>query len=298
MLRTTPPDRDLADVGASLGSNLVAAEPVRWGDARATFRVVLADGRVFAARRMARADAAQARQVAATMGVFANAGLPTVPPVLTTTPGATWLSVPWVEGATGAAWLDEPRRARRMAESMGRIARRIERIPGTDLVAVAPPGHDADHRARIDAWLATAALEPTVRRVVESVVAQRAHDRHPSTAMHGDFAPINVIVDDAGEVKALLDFEHARLGPAHADVAWWGWVVRHHHPAAWAAAWPTFCQAAGVDSGVAARDLHALALVGLLERAATALEGAARQRWVERLSEAAQWPVSGGDQAT
>ncbi len=84
--------------------------------------------------------------------------------------------------------------------------------------------------------------------------------------IHGDFAPINVIVGADGEIAALLDFEHARAASPVVDVAWWGWVVRHHHPEAWAAAWPTFRAAAGVEPGVTDADLHALALLELARR--------------------------------
>ena len=120
---------------------------------------------------------------------------------------------------------------------------------------------------------------------------------HP-IVVHGDYAPINVIVDSDGEIQALIDFEHAGLGRPYADVAWWGWVVRHHHPDAWAAAWPTFRAAAGVEPSVSSADLHALALVGLAERAATARDVAEQRRWLMRLSEAATWSVPLGDQAT
>ena len=50
-----------------------------------------------------------------------------------------------------------------------------------------------------------------------------------------------------------------------ADVAWWGWVVRHHHPDAWGAAWPTFRAAAGVPPGdLADAEIRAVMLVRLL----------------------------------
>ena len=107
--------------------------------------------------------------------------------------------------------------------------------------------------------------------------------------MHGDFAPINVIVDPGGEILSLLDQKHARIGPEHGDVAWWGWVTHHHHPYAWAAAWSTFRTSAGIDRRVPDADLHALALVELIERASSAVDAEARRRWRDRLTTAASW---------
>jgi aminoglycoside phosphotransferase (APT) family kinase protein len=299
MLATLFADEDLAEVAAALGSRPIAARAVGWGDARATFHVVLADGRAFAVRRVPREDASQALRIASAMTLMADGGLPTARAVLTCTAGATWLSVPWVDGATGAAWLDEPSRACRLADSMGRLVRLIGRIDPADPSAPNPPFRDGIRAEALAGWLATVALEPAVRRAVATAIdGCRALDQRPSIVVHGDYAPINVIVDSEGDIRALIDLEHAGLGRPHADVAWWGWVVRHHHPDAWAVAWPIFRSAAGVDPGVSSADLHALALVGLAERAATARLAADQRRWLARLGEAAMWSVPLDDQAT
>jgi aminoglycoside phosphotransferase (APT) family kinase protein len=299
LLSTTSSDGDLAAVAAALGSPVVAAEPVGWGDARATLRVVLRDGRTFAVRRMPGSDPSHALRIAAAMNLMADAGLPTARPALIHTAVATWLSVPWVHGTPGAAWLDEPGRARRIADRMGQLARRIGGIQTADLAPAAVLVHEANQAKTIDAWLSTVALEPRVHLAIESAIRRLdAADLGSPTLIHGDYAPINVIVDDEGEISALLDLEHTHVGRPHTDVAWWGWVVRHHHPEAWAAAWPTFRLAAGVDPSVSLADLNALALVQLVERAATASVPATRHRWLERVDEAATWPLSLNDQAT
>jgi hypothetical protein len=86
----------------------------------------------------------------------------------------------------------------------------------------------------------------------------------------------------------LLDLEHVRIGPALADVAWWGWVVRHHHPDAWATAWPEFLDAAGVPGDPVTMDgLRALALLRLLEAVAGSTDPTTRARWVDRLEQTA-----------
>ncbi len=129
---------------------------------------------------------------------------------------------------------------------------------------------------------------------LEAAIAWLAEtDRWRPVVVHGDFAPVNVIVGPDGEILALVDFEHARLGSPMADVAWWGWVVRHHHPDAWRAAWPTLRAAAGVPPGEAAdAEIRAVMLVRLLESVAAAIETAdpeRRRAWAHRLDEAAAW---------
>ena len=147
---TPSPDEDLAEVAAALGSRLTAARAVGWGDARATFHVVLADGRALAVRRVPGENASQALRIASAMNLMADAGLPTARPALTDAAGATWLSVPWIEGTTGAAWLDEPGRARHLAERMGRLVRLVGRIDPGETWAVDPPVREASRAAALD----------------------------------------------------------------------------------------------------------------------------------------------------
>ena len=92
------------ELGLRLGSPLVASTSVGWGDARATFRVRLSDGRELAARRIDGSDAhVVARHRAAVMIRLAGAGLPVpIPDVMEADDGA-WLTSEWVHGETGAA---------------------------------------------------------------------------------------------------------------------------------------------------------------------------------------------------
>ena len=125
----------------------------------------------------------------------------------------------------------------------------------------------------------------TLHRAIRAIDPKLA----PLAFVHGDFAPINVILAADGSVAALLDFEHADIGDPLTDVAWWGWVVRHHHPDAWAAAWPTFCAAAGADPARDGPILRALTLDGLSRRATAAVDERDREQWLERLAEATTW---------
>lgn len=195
-----------------------------------------------------------------------------------------WLVTPWIEGESGADWLDDPERARQLAHAMGRLAKRLRTV---DL-----GGHPADagpaDRAPIDSgspWVGHAPQTPT-----PDAVTRRGF-------VHGDFAPVNVVMTPDGEIAALLDFEHAGFGPGLLDVAWWGWVVRHHHPDAWTAAWPTFLTAAGLHPGVHDQELHDLVLGILAARTRGSPDAAGRARWQQRMESARAWTV-GRDQAT
>lgn len=274
-MRSVPVARkELDDVALRLGSPLRMAELIRWGDARATYRLSLADGRSYAARRFGMGTAARAQRIGLIMTRLGQAGLPVPTPTFVETSGSSWLLTPWIEGETGASWLGDAARAGLLAERMGRLASRLRDV---ELDAIPSDGRRvADSRA----------LDP------------RAPDTREETAfVHGDFAPINVVIGADGEIGALLDFEHAGAGPPLLDVAWWGWVVRHHHPEAWTTAWPTFLAAAGLERGETEAHLHELVLQTLAHRAAASHDAEERERWQERLSTARAWREP-DDQAT
>lgn len=266
-----PVDREEFNLVADwLGSRILAAEPIGWGDARATHRLSLSDGRRFAARWFVGPETRQrVGRIAGVMTGLARAGLPVPSPTVVETDRGSSLLTAWVDGETGASWLDEPERARHLADRMGRLAVRLRAVDTSDLGLHA--------------------------RVAEDPSAVDALTR--VSFIHGDFAPVNVVLDADGEIAALLDFEHAGLGPALLDVAWWGWVVRHHHPEPWASSWPTFLRAAGLEPDLVEAPLHELALRTLADRAAAAADAEARGRWLERLSAARAWRLP-GDQAT
>jgi aminoglycoside phosphotransferase (APT) family kinase protein len=260
---------ELPDVARQLGSGLVAAEPVGWGDARATYRLTLADGSTRAGRRFEPGAGDRAHVTGRLMVRLVTAGLPVPQPtVVTVTGGGRWLVTDWITGETGASWLDDPDRARHVAGRMGRLAGRLRALDLADALPDGPaPGSPA------------------------------ASPGHPGAFVHGDFAPVNVIMDAAGEIAALLDLEYAGPGPSLLDVAWWGWVVRHHHPDAWRAAWPTFLAAAGVEPGRAEGMLRDLALQALAARAAATTDADGRRDWLARLETARGWDEN-GPQAT
>jgi aminoglycoside phosphotransferase (APT) family kinase protein len=282
---------ELHALATRLGSSLASSEPAAWGDSGATVRITLADGRVMAARRSAGPNAlATADRLATTMRGIAAAGLPVPSPDIFTTAHAVWLVSSWVEGETGAEWLDVPARARILAGQMGALARQLR---GLDVGAVGlgdgSPTADGG-AARMTADLASvagsisAAAHASVGAAIERVGADAST---MPVFVHGDLVPVNVVLGPDGAIRALLDLEHSGLGSPLADTAWWGWVVRHHHPAAWTAAWPTFCAAAGVDPDGQHDRMEGLVRCQLLGRAAAADGPDNRQRWLRRLEDAA-----------
>ena len=105
---------------------------------------------------------------------------------------------------------------------------------------------------------------------------------------HGDFAPVNVVI--RGDDLVLLDLGGLRVAPRILDLAWWGWIVRFHHPEAWADTWGVFLDAAGMPStGELDAPAASVARLLLLERAADATSAVDRTRWLERLRTTSRW---------
>lgn len=290
---------DLAALAHDLGSVVVGAESVLWGDAGATVRLTLADGRVVAARRLIGPDALErATIVARRTDRFAAAGIEVPHPVAVHTPsvGTTWLIAPWRGGKVGAASLDDATTVRRLATAMGSLARRIAAIADSGL---APDRTWADRDRLADAaigWLDALdlaqadALRVSLAHAIDSVHASWASDPGWDLVVaHGDFAPINVLVG-ADAALTLLDLHDVAIAPRLFDVAWWGWVVRYHHPAVWAIGWPGLVLAAGMEGGAAFDQMAArIGLVRCLERAARAEDDVTRSHWVDRLRATAAW---------
>ena len=271
-------DGELLALSARLGTSLSEASRMPWGDANGTWWLRLDDGRDLVGRRFGPASAADAERQAAIMHAVCGAGIPAPEVRLIEIEGTRWLVSNHVEGAVGATWLDTSDRARALATAMGTLRVRLLEID-----------RSAAHQT---------STPPTVDRPAAGAVAGRAYEAAESilrernvedVLVHGDFAPINVILDGEGAVRALLDWEHTHLGDPLEDAAWWCWVVRHHHPDAWRAAWPIFCAAAGVDQVVDGPTIHALMLRELGRRATAAEEVQVRDRWLVHMAEAAGW---------
>jgi aminoglycoside phosphotransferase (APT) family kinase protein len=282
------PDRRVLE--ARLGSRIQAHARVAHGDRRATFRLQLVDGRTVAAHWFA-ARAGAAREVAIVERLAAS-GVPVASPIdVVAHEAGAWLVTDWVDGRPGHELLDDVPRGLELATAMGRLAAELAGVAttGLELDVVPPRGPFGD----LDSWRAAAEAHlgrPRADRVVEALdrVALQTGDAR-ATFRHGDFAPVNAVVTPDGRV-IVLDVEHACRSSFEIDVAWWAWVVRHHHPRAWQRIGATFLAASGVDvSGAGLRRLADLELLGLLRRAMLAgLETPAGRRWLDLLTDRAQ----------
>ncbi len=289
-------------LAAALGSSVSAAMPVPWGDSGSTVRLILEDGRILAARHLDTVDAtALGTRLVARSERFERSGVlvPTPMTVVSSPDAGVWVTTPWLDGATGASMLDDPSRCFELAAGMADLSSLVGNVDPTDLDLDgdwAEPGRLGVVAA---AWIATvqADLDPSLaasaRKAVATFETARSQAGTASVwrpvVVHGDFVPINVIVRPDGGL-ALVDLEDVHLAPRLVDLAWWGFIVRYHHPDAWAIGWPALLVAAGIQHQ-AGIDLLCVAIARLrvLERAAGARTGEGRRRWLGRLVETAGW---------
>ncbi len=287
--------RALWSVAAHLGSSLSDASRVAWGDSRSSYRMVLADGRVVAARYLTGPGSQQrAQALVRRSDLLAASGIAVAGPARLG-PGddlSAWILTPWMDGVVGAMALGTRRSSLELADQMGRLAARIASVDTDGLHSNRAWATPDDLDGAASGWLAALqdAIDPET-----SLVAKKALDdltdawdsRAPWQVgmSHGDFAPINVIIGLAGDL-IVLDLDDVQPGPRLLDVAWWGWVVGHHHPIAWARTWSTFVQAAGFEPGPGLdAAATAVARVRLLERAARAPDTRGRSLWLHRLDQ-------------
>ena len=165
--------------------------------------------------------APQAEREATVQGWCADRGY-AAPRVLAVLDPADGLGLPTqvMERAPGTTMLDafsaKPWRARALVDQLAALALRLHALPTDDF----PPDGASlvDHRLwlprRVVAELDRPDLSEALRRA-EALTA-RAMEA-PSVVCHGDFHPLNVMVDD--DRAAVIDWTDAGLGPREADVA-------------------------------------------------------------------------------
>lgn len=133
-------------------------------------------------------------------------------------------------GAAASPFSDDPYGAHReqVGEAFWRILGRIHaRDPEpTPLAEVADRPHPAQcWRRELEQWEAELdrdELEP--QPIVRAAIRRLRRNPPPPPQrlciVHGDFRTGNVLVDEAGTVTAVLDWEMAHLGDPHEDLAW------------------------------------------------------------------------------
>ena len=245
------------DSAVILGARVTDSAPLRWGFAHRTELVTLEDGRRVVVKRFeGPAGATELRRSVALADRLDAAGIPT-PAVLSAEADADppVLVLAFVDGTTGAEWLDTEARARTLAQTMGSLAVRFR--------AVAVDGADLDddpgrtragwHTLRPNGSrrsLARMTPEPRTVEEIRDVIATLPdfYDATEPRLAHGDFVPVNVLLAADGSLAAILDLGSWRIAHPWLDVAWWGLVVQTFHPEAWVTAWPALQSAAGVPS--------------------------------------------------
>jgi aminoglycoside phosphotransferase (APT) family kinase protein len=201
----------------------------------------------------------------------------------------------YVPGVSGRELLGDDAGAEIVGAAVGLAARGIARVPTASLRLSRTWSNPDRLGAAARRWLratgpdvdarAASRLEGVIERLPESFAGVRP------VFVHGDLSPVNVLIRD-GVVVALLDLERARLAHPLFDAAWWRWIVRYHHPAAWPAAGGAFFAAAGIEENeTTLARLSALAVLQCLEMLASTPRGSStiRREWANRIVRALAW---------
>jgi hypothetical protein len=289
------PSADAAP-GEVLGERVVELVPCRWGFTNDTAVATLASGRHVVFQRVTHPERAQ---------VLVRL-LQTIPPRLTDagirSPHLLHADLSLrppllvrehVPGEAANTLLSTPDSAALLACQMGALLPLLRQaaLDGLELDGTwAQPDTLAAAAYR---WLgeAAAVLSDTVKDILGSAIDGLATSwpEQPPVLAHGDFCPVNAIVE-GDRVVALVDLELARTATGFFDAAWWGWVVRYHHPARWQAIWPVFLEAAGIANTPHFREhTRALQLLRCLELLVDSATPGQAQGWAERLEATAEW---------
>jgi aminoglycoside phosphotransferase (APT) family kinase protein len=301
--------QELAELSAIVGAPVLAAERCGWGFENHTEIATLADGRRLVVQRIAsRVMADHKLQLAGTLPArLAARGIRAARQIAANADADPPYAVrEYLPGEAGATRMGTIEGAIQIARAMGAL---LPRLAALDTAGVALDSSWANPiglaeqsgrrigrcRALLDAPV-VAALEATI----DELPAHFA-DR-PAVFAHGDFCPVNVLIQRSNvqtfersnvEVVGLLDLEFARIADALFDAAWWGWVVRYHHPERWVAAWPHLLAAAGIaPSAATTARVQALQRLRCLEMVDYhAHEGTPKSAamWIERLSVTLSW---------
>jgi len=264
---TDPDAKELRALSTIVGAPVVAAERSAWGFENRTDIVTLADGRRLVVQRITKPSLARQKlRLARTLpDRLAAAGL-RIPRVLAAdaTADPPYAVREYLPGAPGSTLMGSDDGAILLAAEMGAILRRLALVPteGARLHSGwADPARLARQARR---WLdrCRALLGEAEYQALAATIAEvpARFAGRPAQFAHGDFCPVNALVE-GGRVVALLDVEFARVADPLFDAAWWGWVVRAHHPARWIAAWPRFLERAGIPA-----DADTLHRIGILQR--------------------------------
>jgi len=280
-------------VADALGPDASELERVPWGFTNETWAGSAADGTRYAATRLASSAVATTilRRGPAIARRLAGVGLETPIPIAERSlPAAGVLVSRWIAGVPGMTRMDGAAGAAQVGGAVGAASSALRRVDPNGLGLDDLWARGTDLQRAAEGWLATvrpalpadagAAIGARIERVGELLRAR------PSGFVHGDLVPANVLLRESGP-PAVLDLESIRMGDRLFDAAWFGWIVRYHHPDLHAPAWAAFLGAAGLGglSPVESELLATLPTIRILEILADeGLPPDARRRWQAQLA--------------
>jgi aminoglycoside phosphotransferase (APT) family kinase protein len=193
--------------------------------------------------------------------------------------------LPLVDGIVAAELLRTVRGAQTVGRVCGGVAARLGAVnlTGVSLPRTWASGESlrAATQARLDR-LAVDLPSETRRHLLAALDRSVARvDAARGQLVHGDLAPVNVLVRD-DRLTAVLDLDRLQIAHPLYDAAWFAWVVSNYHPDVADAACDAFARAAGLTVRSAA-DLAWLWPLQLLERLAEAQSAPERAMWLARL---------------
>ncbi|HVV74811.1 MAG TPA: AMP-binding protein [Mycobacteriales bacterium] len=189
-------------------------------------------------------ELARQAQVQRAMG---EAGIPAAPVIAMETDvawvGAPFLVMPRVAGHTLTTspsfithgWLAESAQTEQTA-MFRRFVETLARIHQVDPTGIPATGGGPDLAGIVDYWeryldWATDDVEGCAiyRQAIAWCRDNLPADPPPTSLLWGDPQLTNLVVDDAGEIAAVLDWEMSGLGPVEVDLSWF--LVLHEHAA-------------------------------------------------------------------
>jgi aminoglycoside phosphotransferase (APT) family kinase protein len=302
---------ELAELSAIVGAPVVAAERCGWGFENHTAIATLADGRRMVVQRLAsRALASQKLHLASSLPPrLAAAGIRT-PRQLAADPNANppYAVREYLPGEPGGAHMGTIEGAIQIARAMGALLPLLATVAVTGIqldTSWADPISLAEQSRRRMARCRELLDVPEVAALDTTIAELPARFAgRPAAFAHGDFCPVNVLIQRSNvesvhsersnvQVVGLLDLEFARIADPLFDAAWWGWVVRYHHPTRWVAAWPHLLAAAGIAPGPATmarvQALQRLRCLEMVDYHAHERTPESVAMWVERLGVTMGW---------
>jgi aminoglycoside phosphotransferase (APT) family kinase protein len=289
----TPANPPPAWVVDALGPGASHLERVPWGFTNETWVGTAADGRRYAATRMASSAAAATilRRGPAITPRLATVGLETpIPMAGRSLPALGVVVTRWLEGLPGMTRMGDAVGAAQVGGAAGAAWSALRRVDVGGLELDDLWARGGDLQAAATGWLATvrpalASDRATEIRARIERVGEMLRDRR-SGFVHGDLVPANVLLREGGP-PAVLDLESVRIGDRLFDAAWFGWIVRYHHPELHAPAWAAFLGAAGLGRLSPADSvlLATLPMIRMLEILADQrLPPDSRRRWLDQLA--------------